>query len=95
MLALKTRQNSACSPGYRYHHRLIYPLRKKEKSWEQEQKVESTKNLTFDQALFFSGNGVARKSANEERGKTGRRPFLLASKAKTEEGPPDCRLPKI
>ena len=53
------------------------------------------KNLTCDQALFFfSGNGIARKSANVERGKRGRRPFLLASKAKTEEGPPDRSLPK-
>ena len=73
---------------------LVTPCEKKEKSWEQEQKVELSKNLTCDQALFFSGNGIARKSANVERGKRGRRPFLLASKANTEEGAPDRRLPK-
>ena len=94
VLAWKTRQNSACSPGYRHRHRLSYPRRKKERSWEQEQKVEPSKNLNCDQAFLFSRNGIARKSANEERRKRGRRPFLLAPKAKTEEGPPDRSLPK-
>lgn len=75
---------------------LVTPRRKKERSWEQEKKVEPSKNLNCDQAFLFSRNGIARKSANEERRKRGRRPFLLASKAKkkTEEGPPDRSLPK-
>ena len=83
---LKTRQNSACSTGYRYRHRLSYPLRKKEKSWEQEQKVEPSKNLTCDQAFFFPRNGIARKSANEEREKENAVLFSSPPKQKRKKG---------
>ena len=69
VLALKTRQNSVCSPGYRYCHHLSYPRRKKERSWEQEQKVELTKNLTCDQALFFFGERDSAKVSERGKGK--------------------------
>ena len=69
VLPWKTRQNGApVLQAIATVIVLVTPCGKRE-VLEQEQKVESTKNLTCDQALFFSGNGIAQKSANEEREK--------------------------
>ena len=57
-----------------------------QRSWGQEQKVEPSKNLTCDQAFFFSRNGITRKSANEEREKENAVFFSSPPKQKRKKG---------
>ena len=55
-------------------------------------RVDQKPNLRSG-VIFFGERDIA-KVSERGKGKRERRPFLLASKAKTEEGPPDRSLPK-